>query len=380
METNSPKFPRRPTLPIGPPIIPQVCAAPGEPGLVSVLIPAYNRDYIVGAAIESVLAQTYRPIEIVVVDDGSKDNTRAVIEKFGSQVRYIYQDNGGLAAARNTGLSVAKGEFIAFQDSDDLWVPWKLQVQVALLRRFPEIAICGTDMTAVDERGAVIRERYLRRGYSAYQAIQLDSTFPHAGRIKDICPDSPPEVAGEAYRYGNILDSMFLGNLVHPPTAVMRREVVQRTGGLDLSFNGMCEDYEFFSRIVRWGMGAVVEAPGMFYRMGSEDQGTHPTRTLYQARGYLANLQRRIAEDRDRLQLPERVIRRTLADAYAWVAEAELMSVYGTGATGYFWKSLCLKPFQKRALMLMPFSLIPRPLFRMARSLKQRLAGTRHGH
>src|SRR4029450_5120825 len=109
-------------------------------------------------------------------------------------------------------------------DSDDLWVPWKLQVQVALLRRFPEIAVCWTDMTAVDERGAVIRERHLREGYSVYEAIDQVETFPHTGLVKDICPDCPPEIAGEVYRYGNIFSSMFLGNLVHPPTAVMRRE------------------------------------------------------------------------------------------------------------------------------------------------------------
>jgi glycosyltransferase involved in cell wall biosynthesis len=86
----------------GDPIIPQICEGPGEPGLVSVLIPSYNRGYILGKSIASVLAQTYRPMEIVVVDDGSTDETRAVVAQFGSAIRYIYQDNAGLAAARNT--------------------------------------------------------------------------------------------------------------------------------------------------------------------------------------------------------------------------------------------------------------------------------------
>ena len=117
----------------GDPIIPKVCEGLGEPGLVSVLIPSYNRGYLIGKTIESVLAQTYRPIEIIVVDDGSTDDTRAVIAKFGPAIRYIYQENAGLAVARNTGLVVARGEFIAFQDSDDMWLPWKLQVQVALM-------------------------------------------------------------------------------------------------------------------------------------------------------------------------------------------------------------------------------------------------------
>ena len=374
--SDSPLFPGAPTYPMGPPKIPEVCAGEGEPALVSVLIPTYNRAYILGSALKSVLNQTYRPMEVIVVDDGSKDETRSVVQKFGTQVRYIYQDNAGLAAARNTGLLAARGEYLAFQDSDDLWVPWKLQVQVALMRAVPELALTWTDMTAVDEQGRVIKSRYLRDGYSAYQQIDLDETFPNVGRIGDVCPNCPPDIAGEKFRYGNIFSGMFIGNLVHPPTVLMRRTAVHRAGGLDLSFNASCEDYEFFTRVARWGLGALVDAPGMLYRIGALDQGTHPTRGLYQARGFLGVLERRLSEDRARLALSKQVIRRTLAGAHSWLAEAELMSPMGRGAAGHFARSLWLNPFQKRALALLPLSLLPRSAVRAARSLKRRLKGS----
>jgi glycosyltransferase involved in cell wall biosynthesis len=340
-----------------------------------VLIPSYNRGYVLGKSIESVLAQTYRPIEIVVVDDGSTDETRAVVEKFGPAIRYIYQENAGLAAARNTGLAVARGEFIAFQDSDDIWLPWKLQVQVALMRRLPELALAWTDMTAVNPAGAVVSQSHLKTGYHAYQKIKVEDHLSSAGLVKDVCPDSPPDVAQASFRYGNIFSAMFMGNLVHPPTALLRRKHLCRTGGLDTTFAWAGEDYEFFWRVSREGLGALVEAPGMLYRVDAEDQMTNPALHLYLARGYLVALQRRLKQDRDRLKLPQHVIRRQMAEAYAWVAEAELRSGDGNWMAGYFLKSLLLNPTQKRVFMLLLFSLGPRWLFRLARLLKQGFSG-----
>ena len=89
--------------------------------LVSVIIPAFNRERFLAASIKSVLAQLYRPIEIIVVDDGSTDNTKKVAEGFGKEVRYVHQENKGPSAARDTGIKVAKGDVFAFIDADDLW-------------------------------------------------------------------------------------------------------------------------------------------------------------------------------------------------------------------------------------------------------------------
>jgi glycosyltransferase involved in cell wall biosynthesis len=359
----------------GEPIIPKICEGSGEPGLVSVLIPSYNRGYVLGKSIESVLAQTYRPIEVIVVDDGSKDDTRAIIERFGPAIRYIYQENAGLAAARNTGLAAARGEFIAFQDSDDIWLPWKLQVQVALLQSIPELALVWTDMTAVNPAGMVVSKSHLKTMYHTYQKIKAEDYLSNSGLVKEVCPGSPPDVAQASFRYGDIFSPMFMGNLVHPPTAMLRRKHLCRTGGLDLTFAWTCEDYEFFWRVSREGLGALVEAPSMLYRVDAEDQLTKPDLHLYIARGNLVALQRCLEQDGDRIKLPQHMIRRQMAEAYGWVAEEELLSGDRQRAAGYFWKSLLLNPAQKRVLTLFPFSLVPQPLFRLAWSLKQRLSG-----
>jgi glycosyltransferase involved in cell wall biosynthesis len=101
---------------------------------VSVIIPTYNRAHLIGRAIQSVLKQTYQDFEVIVVDDGSIDNTEEVVKKIQENRVYYYKHdkNKGGSAARNTGISLAKGEYIAFQDSDDEWLPEKLEKQIGV--------------------------------------------------------------------------------------------------------------------------------------------------------------------------------------------------------------------------------------------------------
>ena len=108
---------------------------------ISVIIPVYNCDRYLAQAIESVLAQTYQPMEIIVVDDGSTDNSGAVAKNFGSSVRYYFHDNSGLGATRNRGIELAQGNFLAFIDADDLWVENKLSHQIAAFETNPQLDI-----------------------------------------------------------------------------------------------------------------------------------------------------------------------------------------------------------------------------------------------
>ncbi|MCD6400322.1 MAG: glycosyltransferase [Anaerolineales bacterium] len=120
---------------------------------VSVIIPSYNREHQVGRAIQSVLDQTYKDFEIIVIDDGSIDNTEKVVKSFNDErVKYIRQgSNGGAAAARNTGIKIAQGEYIAFQDSDDEWFPEKLEKQMKVFEdASPEVGVVYTGMWKIN--------------------------------------------------------------------------------------------------------------------------------------------------------------------------------------------------------------------------------------
>ncbi|MFA5393562.1 MAG: glycosyltransferase [Candidatus Ratteibacteria bacterium] len=129
-----------------------------KPPMVSVVLPTYDRAHLIGRAIQSVLDQTYPDFEIIVVDDGSTDNTEAAVKDFkDKRIRYIkHGENKGGPAARNTGIKAARGKYIAFQDSDDEWLPEKLDKQIRVFETAPpEVGIVYTDMQRVNENGDV---------------------------------------------------------------------------------------------------------------------------------------------------------------------------------------------------------------------------------
>ena len=114
------------------------------PPLISCIVPVFNGERYLREALDSILAQTYRPLEIIVADDGSTDGTAAIVASYREQVRYLSQPNAGPAAARNLGLGATKGEFVAFLDADDLWHPEKLARQMARFQARPDLDVCIT--------------------------------------------------------------------------------------------------------------------------------------------------------------------------------------------------------------------------------------------
>ena len=126
---------------------------------VSTIIPTYNCAAYIAEALESILAQTYPDVEIIVVDDGSTDSTRQVLEPYRGRIIYLHQENQGESVARNRGIEAAGGEFIAFLDADDLWLPTKLERQVAAMDHYPEAVLAYSYAYAVDASGRRIRFR-----------------------------------------------------------------------------------------------------------------------------------------------------------------------------------------------------------------------------
>jgi glycosyltransferase involved in cell wall biosynthesis len=158
-------------------------------GKVSVIIPTYNHAQFLSAAIQSVLSQTYQNFEIIVVDDGSTDNTKEVVGEFGSLVRFIWQENQGLSAARNTGLRLAQGEYIGFLDADDIWLPEFLHKQL-LLFKAAEIGATYCGSRFVDVRGNLLPQvQVFAPPPDEFQFHLLDGAFfpVHAVLLRKKC-------------------------------------------------------------------------------------------------------------------------------------------------------------------------------------------------
>lgn len=126
------------------------------PTKVSVVIPAYNAAPFIHRAVDSVLSQTFADFELLVVDDGSSDDTLRVLARYGDRLRALPQRNSGPAAARNHGLSAACGEYVAFLDADDHWLPEKLERQVQLMERRPDVGFCSTATAVVNPAGEIV--------------------------------------------------------------------------------------------------------------------------------------------------------------------------------------------------------------------------------
>jgi glycosyltransferase involved in cell wall biosynthesis len=184
---------------------------------VSVILPVYNREACVERAVRSVLEQTFRSFELVVVDDGSTDGTRRVLDRFGSAIRVIEQEHAGAYAARNHGARQARAELLAFADSDDAWFPQLLALEVPLMRR-PEVGLVFAD------------------------AVHVTSPEPGAGRTGRTCFQvSPP-------RRGRVAAEFAWANFVPTCTALVRRRCFDEVGGFSEA-SEISSDYLTWYRI-----------------------------------------------------------------------------------------------------------------------------------
>lgn len=340
------------------------------PPLVSVVIPTYNRADCLAQTLTSVLAQTHREIEVLVVDDGSTDGTRAQLERWcshDSRLRYLYQPNRGVSAARNYGMREARGAYIALLDSDDTWMPWKLEVQLACLAAFPEAGMIWTDMQAVDSEDRMTDPLYLRGMYDAYRWFTDGQLFSVARPLADILSPVPEPLAKAVVRFGDIFSPMLMGNLVHTSTVLLRRERQEQVGGFNESMK-TGEDYDFHLRTCRAGPVALLSGATIRYRCGRPDQLSRNELMVEIARNFLRTVKPVIEQDRARITLPGWMITRSLSDGHQWLGEAALSAGRHEEARTHLTVSLRLNPWQGRTALLLATALPPPSVGRVLRT------------
>jgi glycosyltransferase involved in cell wall biosynthesis len=340
--------------------------------LISVIVPTFNRAYCISRTIDSALAQSHNDLEIIVIDDGSFDGTGALIQdRYGSEprVRYIWQENSGVSAARNAGFREALGDYIALLDSDDVWRPWKLELQLSCMEKYPRVGMVWSDMEAIDPHGNVFAPRYLRTMYSCWQhypdPLQI---FSEVQPLIDIFPNMNDHVGDSKFYSGNIFSQMMRGSLVHTSTVLLRRERLERVGGFNEQFTYAGEDYDYHLRTCHAGPVGFLDLVTIQYQRGLSDHLARREHGIYMATNFLHTIEPYIKNSRDEIKLPRMVLHSVLSEAYSWVGEEHFWRQEMSDARCNLLSSIRYRPFQQRPWLLLLASLLPFRWFASRRS------------
>lgn len=322
-------------MPIELNLLPIVTNLPARP-LISIVIPAYNAETFIAEAINSVLVQDYEPCEIIVVDDGSTDNTPGILEKYHDRIRVIYQPNAGLGSARNTGIAAAQGELIAFLDADDRWLPGKLTKQWESLNQNPNAGLVHTDLLE-------------------WRPHESTQTHREIGR-------------GEFQ--GPCLNRLIRNNRVLPSTVLVKKECLDRVGIFDPQPSGV-EDWDLWLRIAREYEFAFVSEPLVLYRMHDTNMSANSLRMrsgeFYVLQKTLANMLE-LSQTIDRRSLHKRLHELAFDIGYHHFILGNLPP-----AREYFAKALGFSSFSLKAWGYLLACYLPQKAVNSLRNRKQKL-------
>ena len=284
---------------------------------VSVIIPAFNSARFIGAAIDSVLQQTCPPNEIIVVDDGSTDQTPDITRAF--PVKYLHQENAGPSAARNRGIQESSSELVAFLDADDVWLGHKLAVQTKAFETYPD---AGFSFSTV---------------WNLYEGS--NPKISHA-------PYYPPELvrwlrrqdASQDAVFGSVYKLLLHKNFVATSSMVVRRDLIERVGIFDRALRG-CEDYDYWIRLARLAPAVFLQSPVSRYRI--VDDGLSGAWEARYERFYDTFIQ---VMDAHRQAYPSITVRRAMGAALANHAYFCLIGGSVSAARSLSWRSLWMYP------------------------------------
>lgn len=269
---------------------------------VSIIITTYNYGHLIAASIDSVINQDYDDFELIVVDDGSTDDTRAVVSSYSDRIRYVWQEHLGIAEARNRGIAEARSDLIAFQDADDLWAPNTLSVRVEAMRLHPELGLIFGD-AMVERDGEVIVPSFLRE-----RAVLRD--------LDTVCEKGDFRIIAES-AFAALLRERF----IPIPSIIIPKRRFEEVGPWDASFEGV-EDYEFYLRLAKRFRIGYVDRVLVKCRI----HGANVSCSVGKQNQRRINLLRTFMDDPELLSRDRAALRRRLSELHlesAWHAKED---------------------------------------------------------
>lgn len=310
---------------------------------VSVVIPAFNAQAFIAETIDSILAQTYRDFEIIVVDDGSTDNTGELVRQFSPPVRYIHTENSGPSHARNVGIRASQGRYVAFVDADDLWVPEKLETQIGFLESQPDMGFVFADMLMF-----------------RHDQVTLPSYFKS---LKD--PHVRAQIPDQSDFLADPTRLLLKCNVVPTGTVVVRKACLDQTDLFDERISNV-EDLDLWIRLsLVCKFGCIPQV----LKKKRDHQG-NISKNRHKALEAALYMCKKLARDFPQFNevyrddYLRRLCRHNGTLGYFYFSNGDMKR-----ARPHLWRSLCHKPTARKA-MLMCGSFLPEAIRSMVRKIK----------
>ena len=296
---------------------------------VSVIIPTYNRAHLIGRSIKSVLSQSYQDFEIIIVDDGSTDNTKEVVTSFNNErIRYIrHEKNKGEAAARNMGIRVARGKYIAFQDSDDEWLPEKLAKQIELLKNtLPKVGVAYTGFWKIENN---------EKTYIPFSWVNQ--------------------------KEGDIHKELLKGNFIGTPATLLKKECFKKVGMFDEKLFHLV-DWELWLRVSKYYHFKFIDEPLLVAYYDLDNVSTNQNEFIRAQELILEKHFEDFSKDKE-----------LLVTHYVYIGDLFISEGNVKKGRSYLIKALKLSPFSFRALSTALLTFFGRRAYRKVRGTYKKI-------
>lgn len=299
---------------------------------MSVIVPVYNGARYLAESIDSALAQDYQNVEVIVVDDGSTDETPGVLARYGNRIRVIRQANQGAAAARNAALQASYGDYIAFLDADDLWAPHKLGIQIRHLETHADVDLV----------------------YSAWKVVESGAAMAQASAAIASATSHIVDKGGSGWLYNQLL----MDCVIHTTTVVMRRKLLQTVGLFDPELR-RGQDYDYWLRASRVTRIDKLHEALSIYRLHETNISSQPVRTNYAGAIVQRAIERWGTVGPDGQRTPTKLVRHRLAQSWATFGYAHARAGNRLVALQAFARSVANRPLQPRVWALTLVTALP---------------------
>lgn len=338
--------------------------------MVSVIIPAYNRARYIAYCLLSAIKQTDSALEIIVVDDGSTDNLKESIAPFMDRIKYIRQDNRGAAAARNAGLKIATGDYIAWLDSDDKWFPDKIELELQVFSRLPDVGLVFTDFSFFTDTEDAIDVSYMRKYFHILDQYKID--FSHIFTKKSTCKNLGIKLSAARkdhnVYWGDISSKVILGPMILPSTVMIRRKCIDRVGFFNEAYE-TAEDYDFHARIAKRFHVCYIDAITAGYRRFHPDQLSSAKMEIKSNRNWLNIALELGREDSDYYARNKKTVDTRISHCYYGLGSALRRNGKHKEALKNFITSVRLNPLQRKIYLFLLLSFFNLAVERLLRTV-----------